>query len=144
MGGHGAAGVTRSEYVYGLAYYGNYLRGFQTFYSEQRLNNNAVDESFKTHIESGKVIALFLDGYNITSSGGVEHWNGYDEVALTEYSGAHIMTAFGYEEVKYKNEQGNIFRQDMYARVHTGISGLGWIRLSTNCKIDSATATSIY
>lgn len=143
MGGHGLDGVTINEYLYGLGYYAVYTMGYGMFAAIVRENNNALTPSFKSHIKSGRLVALFLNGYNITNNTGLEHFDGFDQIYLTEYSDAHIMTAYGYKEVKYKDANGDVFREDMYVRVHNG-TGSGWIRINSHCTLDAAWVTQIY
>ena len=142
MGGGGSNGVTINGYLTGIISYAN-ARGYGIAISDTRAGNNSLKSSFKTSIRAGGLVALFLDTFNVTASMGVEHFNGYDLISLTQFSGCHVMVAYGYKEVTYLDEYGNVFRQDMYARVQTGYEN-GWIRINDFCTLDAAWLTHIY
>lgn len=143
MGGGGSSGVTISGYLGGMI---SYVSGknYSLAISDVRAGNNSLNSSFKTAIQAGGLVALFLDTFNITSSVGVLHYNGYDYISLTQYTGCHVMTAFGYKEISYFDQYNVMFRKDMYARVQTGCGDDGWIRINDYCTLDAAWMTRIY
>jgi hypothetical protein len=142
MGGGGANGVTMWQYLLGMSSYASNNGGYTMFIDTVRENNNAVDDDFKMYIQMHRPVALFLNGYNISTTG-LRHHGTHDFVDLTEYAGGHIMVAYGYQEVFYYDANGVMFRTDMYARVHTG-SSIGWTRINTHSTLDAAWVTHLY
>jgi len=142
MGGGGSSGVTIIGYLGGMISYAG-GKGYNIGMTNVRASNNSLSSSFKTAIQAGGLVALFLDTFNLTGSVGVLHYNGYDYIDLTHYAGCHVMTAFGYKEISYLDEYGVTFRQDMYARVQTGTGDIGWIRINDYCTLDAAWVTHI-
>lgn len=125
-------GVTLDGYLGGLDTYAT--RQGYTFTSENTMEENGMlDNKFKTALRSGKLLSIFMSGYNITMGPAV--YSGYDTVSLEEYAGAHIMTAYGYMENKYYNAQGVMFRQDTYLLVNTGFGSLKAVRLNSHITI---------
>jgi len=143
-------GVTISGYLGGLNTY--VTNKGRTFESVNMMGTgglgNVLDQDYKEAIEDdGKLMTIFLDGFNIMSLGGVKSYEsqGYDTVAMEEYTGAHIMVAYGFYEISYFSAPNTMFRQDIYLIVHTGFGGLlGMTRITANCTLDDAYITHIY
>ena len=144
MGGHGAKGVTFWEFMGGLGYHVVVNRGHNLFVTTVRENNNALRPTFSQQIRKGRLVALFMSGYNISGNGIGFNNNGVAQFTLTQHSGNHIMTAFGYREVFFYDINGHMFRHEKFVRVQTGISGNGWMRVNANATIDHAIVTYIY
>ena len=91
-------------------------------------------------LESGKLLTLFLNGFAIVSFGGLEEYDGYDEVMNITVRGRHTVTAYGYKIIKYYNSANRLIQEDSYLYVHTGFTsaGLGYIRLSKYATIEDA------
>jgi len=141
--GANSAGVTVAGYKDGLASYTD-IHGYNITYTDVRAGNNSLTSGFKTAINNGKLVSLFFNTFNITGSSGVTHSAGYDEVALTLYGAPHVMVAYGYMEIQYKNAQGNVFRTDFYAAVQTGFQSNSWVRINDYCTLDAAWVTDIH
>lgn len=140
MGNNGINGVTIAQYKEGLQDYVN-LKGYDINYSQVRSNNNALTNNFETAIANNKLVSLFLSSYNICT---IYPGDGYEAVSLTQYAGAHIMTACGYRDIKYYDANNNLLRHDYYVSVQTGFQSLGWIRMNEFCTLDAAWVTDIH
>ena len=146
MGNNGSAGVTEQEYLDGLEYYVDNYSGYNITYTDVRSGNNALTSGFKTAINNGRLVSLFLTDFNIVGIAGVQHFpnSNYDAVSLTQYSGSHVMVAYGYKEIEYRNAQNQVFRTDFYVAVNTGFSTNRLIRINDYCTLDAAWVTYIY
>lgn len=124
-----AQGVTMSGYLNGLKSY-TIGKGKTFTQTSHRNSNGTLNNSYMTAVEDGKLLTLFVDGFNFTQ--GPAGYSGYDIVTVEEYSGAHILVVYGYYNVSYYNSSSNIpFRQDKYLLVHTGFGALlSWIKLN--------------
>ena len=91
-------------------------------------------------LESGKLLTLFLNGFAIVSFGGLEEYDGYDEVMNITVRGRHTVTAYGYKIIKYYDSANRLIQEDSYLYVHTGFTsaGLGYIRLTKYAIIEDA------
>jgi len=136
----GGPGVTQVQYWIGLSLY-SHARGLGISIDSHCNGANAVSPSFFTTIQSGIPITLFFNGYNFSNR--VEQ-NGQDNISISTYSGTHIMIAYGYEVVTYRNANNQIFRQDTYLRVHSGLSaGLTTMRINSHCTLVHADSIHI-
>jgi hypothetical protein len=101
-----------------------------------------INDGYKAQMQSGKLLTVFMYGFNfIDGSNGFKSSpaQGYDEVIIELYGGAHVMVAYGYREIKYFNAQNEQFRKDIYLYVHTGTgSALGLLRLTSHITLDDA------
>lgn len=142
--GSSMGGVTTIQYMAGLTSY-VVGQGYTMTFDTGRGGNNAINAAFKTAIDSGWPVTLFLDGFNIVGNAGLQVYSaaGYDIVNFTEYGGAHVMTAYGYDIVSYFNSSNVMFRQDTYLNVNDGYGSISRIRINTNCTLDAAYITKV-
>lgn len=113
-------GVTEQEFLNGLKSYvqnHSYNVNMQNIVSSKSFDYSA----FKNAINNNKVVALLANAGDIYSLS--EH-SSYDVIAPTTISAPHIMVAYGYYDVKYYDSNGNLFRNDMYLEIATGLSAL--------------------
>lgn len=109
-------GVSETDFKNGLKSYVNgkgYSLNYQSVVSSGKLNYSTC----KSAIDSNRVIALFVsagDVYSITTGAST------DTITPTNISGNHIMVAYGYQQIKYYNAAGTVFRTDTYLMVVTG------------------------
>lgn len=134
-------GTTISNYKSGLTSY-TAGKGRTMNITSVYNSSNSLSSSFKTAIKNGQLLSIFLDGFNLSS---LEFYTGYDKVLVSEYAGAHVMTAYGYYEVSYLNAQNVKFRTDTYLLVGTSYNmpATGLLRINTNCTIDDAYITHV-
>lgn len=91
-------------------------------------------------LKSGKLLTLFVNGFAIVGFGGLNSYDGYDEIGNIIVYGRHTVTAYGYQIIKYFDSSNNLIQEDSYLYVHTGFTsaGLGYIRLSKYATIEDA------
>lgn len=134
-----SAGVTIPNYLNGMNSYVSskgYTFTSTSLMSGGVLNVVALEEAF----EANKYITVFMSGFNIVS---MITQTGYDKIALTEYGGAHAMSAFGYRKITYRLNNVD-FRQDYYLEVCTGFSGdKALLYLGNYVTLDAAYTTHI-
>lgn len=141
-----SAGVTIDGYKSGLKSYvasrGRTATTFRSMIGTDTLNLTAS----KTALKDGKLLSVFVDGYNVIDFGQFRTFDKYDEIEASVFSGAHVMIAYGYLVVKYYNDSDVCFRTDKYLYVASGLSGvtLGLICMSRNTKLDDCYITNIY
>ena len=110
------SGTSESEFKVGLQNYftkRNYSLSYQSVKSGSYLNFDAC----KAAVDNNKVMVLFItpgEVYVISETTNQDNLNAYT------ITGNHIMVAFGYLEIKYYNESGQLFRTDRYVKVATG------------------------
>lgn len=109
-------GVSDSDFVNGLTQYIN-SKGFSVS-MQNVVSGNSIDYSAcKSAIDNSKVIALLSKPADLYIIG---EQPTQDTISTYTLSGAHIMIAHGYKEVKYYN--GNtLTRVDRYLAVSTGL-----------------------
>lgn len=126
-------GVTKQGYLDGLEIYVERC-GYTFEYENTMGSNGMLNDKYKAALQNGKLLSIFMNGFNISNGLGV--YSGYDTINMDEYSGMHIMTAYGYYEVEYMNAEGIIFRKDTYLLANSGLSGqLKWVRLNNYATI---------
>jgi hypothetical protein len=136
----GGNGVTFHQYMGGI---GNFTvaQGYSMAFDTHRAGSNSLLPSFFTTIQNGKPISLFFDGYNTSSEINV---HGADQIAITQYTGTHIMIAFGYRVISYFDSNNVMFRQDTYLHVSSGLSaGNTTMRINSHCNLHHAISTHI-
>lgn len=144
-------GVTINGYLGGL---NTYATGKGRSFTSANMmatggNGNVLNPGYKAALESGQLMTIFLDTFNILGTTSVESFEsqGYDNVYMEEYYGGHVMAVYGYREISYLNAQYQMFRQDIYLFVHIGFGGtLGMTRITNfnHGMIDAAYTTHIY
>lgn len=111
-------GVSEQEFVNGLKTYiedCNFNVNMQNVVSGSSFDYN----TYKNAINNNKVVALLAHAGNVYSIS--EHGN-YDVISTTNIAGSHIMVAYGYYDIKYYDNSGKMFRNDIYLEVATGLS----------------------
>ena len=111
-------GVSKTDFLNGLKSYVN-GQGYSISYQDVKSGQSVNYAQCKNAIDNNKVVALLVyptsiyDMSNGTSS---------DTIMSISISGAHIMVAYGYCQIKYYNASG-AFRTDTYLMVATGQPG---------------------
>lgn len=128
-------GVSRTDFLNGLTSYVT-GKGYQINYQSVKSGNSLNYQQCKNAIDNNKVIVLFVNPttvYTLTEA------NGYDALAPKNITGAHIMLAFGYLQIKYYNANG-LFRTDTSLCIATGRDDFPLVFY----KIDSTTTNYAY
>jgi hypothetical protein len=131
-------GVTIPDYLDGLGIYA--ARHGRAFASVNVMGPAGVlNPSFMTHLQTGKLMTVFVDGFNyVPFAGGILCFQaqGHDVVIRDVWAGLHAMAVYGYRVISYFNAQHHMFRQDTYLYVNTGMGGqLGLFKVSCNAAI---------
>lgn len=108
-------GVSKTDFLNGLKSYVN-GQGYTISYQDVKSGQTVDYEACKNAIDNNKVVVLLAYPTSVYTVG---DGTGYDTITATSISGAHIMVAYGYAQVKYYNESG-LFRTDYYLNVVTG------------------------
>jgi len=112
-------GVSEDDFVNGLE---TYIEGQgYNITMQDALGSSLNYEACKTAIDNNKVIALLSNPANVYDMSIV---NEYDTVSSYYVNSGHIMVACGYRDVCYYDENGNMFRNDKYLYVCTGLDTL--------------------
>lgn len=109
-------GVSEDDFVNGLE---TYIEGQgYNITMQDALGSSLNYEACKAAIDNNKVIALLSNPGNIYDIG---YMDSYDSIASYYVTSGHIMVACGYCEISYYDENGNMFRNDKYLSVSTGL-----------------------
>lgn len=133
-------GTTESDCLEGLSEYVQ-EKGRGITYSSIMTNNTFDFEKFESELREGKPIMFFLSGYNFVLVKDIEN-----QVTITknEYTGNHIVVAYGYQKVNYYNGNNVLIKTNIYIYISTGILGTsGFYLLNNGGNIDSAKAVDI-
>jgi hypothetical protein len=97
-------------------------------------------------LQSGKLLSLFFNDFEIVPTGEIKTFNGYDTVARTIYAGRHSMIAYGYKFESYYDANGNLIRKDNYFYVGSGLrsNALALLRVNGISEIDDMFITEVY
>lgn len=109
-------------------------------------NNSSLNESaYRSTLESGKLLTVFLDGFFLLGLAGVDTCDGYDEILGTVVTGLHTVAVYGYRNIRYYDASNNLVQEDKYLYVNSGFSsaGLGMIRLNKYTTVDDGYAINI-
>lgn len=122
-------GVSRTDFLNGLTSYVQ-ANGYQVSYESVKSGSTVNYEKCKNAIENNKIVVLLSNPTNVYE---ISLGTGMDSIVPISISGAHIMVAFGYLEVKYYNNSG-LFRTDKYLNVAMGQTGYSSQFFRADCK----------
>lgn len=133
-------GTSQEDFEEGLATY--VTSRSQNIAYESVMTGSSLDQTkYAAAFASGYPVALFLSNYNITI---FTDMNGRVSVTQYNYTGNHIMVAFGYEIVTYYDANDNVLREFTVMVVATGYSLLsGYYMLGVSGTINAAEAVII-
>lgn len=99
----------------------------------------------KQQLSQEKMAVVFLNNFAITTFGGLERYNGYDEIDYYTYSGYHSVLVYGYRDIYYYDASGSVIERDTYLMASTGFVGaeLSYIYIDDYGTVDDAYIVSI-
>ena len=135
-------GTTYSEFQDGMATYVS-NKGL-TYSTTTMFTNGSFDfEKYKTSVENGKPVALFLNGFafmiDLTTSDNVD-------TIESDYSNtAHVVVGCGYQQYKYYNAAGQEIDDRVYLKVATSLNSyqIGYLNINSWTVIDHAISVEI-
>lgn len=139
-----SAGTTVAGYKAGMTSYVQ-SKGRSISISSIYQNSKLNEASYRSALESGKLLTVFLDGFSFISTAGIDTNEGYDEILQTVVIGLHTVAAYGYRNIKYYDASNKLIQEDKYIYVNTGFgsAGLGMIRLNKYTTVDDGYAINI-
>lgn len=127
MGG-GDSGTTFAGFQAGMSSYAQ-NQGY-TYTSTSLFSGGVLDyNAYKTSVQNGKPVALFLDGYAI---GAVQEGDGVDTVNSSVSQNTHVAVGFGYKTHYYYDANNNLISTQKYFKVASGLSTYGLCYLNMN------------
>lgn len=140
------AGVTVANYKQGLSAYFKLIAGVTVYYNRLLMSGSSIHwASCVSEINALRPIVLFLSYYNLSYIANPSA--GQDKLHSDVYINNHVMTADGYETVKYYEMQSGVetlFRTDCYLWVETGWQTWGKVYLGRNFAINDAYGVGAY
>lgn len=133
-------GTTQAQFNTGLTSYVD-SKNLDISYSST-MTNSAVDmQKVYNALNSGKPVALFLSGYNITQ---VSDANNVVTLNKNIFTGTHIMIIYGFNIINYYDANGSLLQSKTYLNVATGKSAYtGVYILNHNGTVNDAEAVHI-
>lgn len=126
-----ADGVSEDEFKTGLEEYVKSV-GYDMYYDS--VWNGSFDyTAFKNAVNNNKVTALFVKPSNVYLLG---QGDGFDKLSSMQLTGNHIMTAYGYMEVRYVMSYG--IRTEAFVKVISGLPSAREALYKIGSYVDSA------
>ncbi len=135
-------GVTFSQFQAGM---NSYVTGKGYTYTTVNMLTNGVFDfnSYKNAVESGKPVALFLNGFAMLES--IVEGNNIDTVnsAVTSYT--HVAVGCGYKCDTYYDSSNNVITTRRYLKVASGLSdyNIGYVNINGYGEINKAISVQI-
>lgn len=138
-----APGVSESECLDGLEAYVE-RHGYSIDYTAVMPYGSSFDHAdYQDAVSAGEPVLLFCDSVILCD---LYVGDEYDTISVAQVSQAHIVVGFGYQTIKYYDENDNNFRTDTYLKVASGWDPnmMGYIQINDDDWLDSAFAVDIY
>lgn len=133
-------GTTEDDCLEGL---GEYVegKGRDITYSSVMTGEELNFDEFDAELKEGKPIMFFLSGYTFVS---VNDSGNSVAITINEYTGNHIIVAYGYQKIDYYDANNKLIESNIYIFVSTGIENVsGFYLLNYGGNINSAKAVDI-
>ena len=137
-------GVTFTGYVNGLEQYVE-NHGYNFSYNSLMSWGSFDFDDYKTAVESGKAVSLFLTNYALISmTAYVENVN-QDSVYNRQYPSNHVVIGCGYRTIDYYDANNNLINQVNYLKVSSGFPDLTlcYLNISNFTQIANAITINI-
>ncbi len=133
-------GTTEDDCLEGLAEYVE-GKGRDITYSSVMTGEELNFDEFDAELKEGKPIMFFLSGYTFVS---VNDSGNSVAITINEYTGNHIIVAYGYQKIDYYDANNKLIESNIYIFVSTGIENVsGFYLLNYGGNINSAKAVDI-
>ena len=132
-------GTSQPDFEEGLADYVT-SRSRNISYSSVMTNGVLDQTKYSAQFAAGYPVALFLSGYNVTV---IMDSNGTISITQYNYTGNHIMVAFGYEIITYYDANNNVIRSYTLMVVASGLDVKGYYVLNEGGSVNAAEAVII-
>lgn len=142
--GSTSAGTTVAGYKKGMTSYVQ-SKGRNIEITSIYHNSSLNESAYRSALEAGKLLTVFLDGFCLVGLAGIYTYDGYDEIGCTVVTGLHTVSAYGYRTTKYYDASDNLIRVEKYLLVNTGFAsaGLGMVRLTKYTSVNDGYAINI-
>lgn len=133
-------GTTENDCLEGLAEYVE-GKGRDITYSSVMTGEELNFDEFDAELKEGKPIMFFLSGYNFVS---VNDLGSSVTITINEYTGNHIIVAYGYQKIDYYDANNRLVESKIYIFISSGIDNTsGFYLLNYGGNINSAKAVDI-
>lgn len=135
-------GTTYSEFQAGMSSYVS-SKGY-TYTTTNVFSNASFNmQNYKTSVENGKPVALFLTGYALLNE--IVETTNMDTIKSGYSTNSHVVIGCGYKIDTYYNLSGQIVTTRQYLKVASGndIYNIGYLNINGLGQIDKAIAVSI-
>lgn len=135
-------GTTFSEFQSGmLQYVAN--KGYTYSTTNLFINGNFNIESYKSSVQSGKPVALFMTGFALLND--INESVNMDTISSGYSVASHVLVGCGYKIDKYYNTYGAIQDTRTYLKVASGsnIYGIGYLNINGLGQMDRAISVTI-
>ena len=135
-------GTTFEEFQNGMSQYVS-GKGY-TYTTTNMFTNGALNlTNYKTSVENGKPVALFLTGYAFLDS--ITETTSTDTIKSDYSSNSHVVIGCGYKIDTYYNASGTITAVRNYLKVASGTEGynIGYLNINGFGNIDRAISVNI-
>ena len=135
-------GVTFSQFQAGM---NSYVTGKGYTYTTVNMLTNGVFNfnSYKNAVESGKPVALFLNGFGMIDS--IVEGNNIDTIQSSVTSYTHVAVGCGYKCDTYYDSSNNVITTRRYLKVASGLSdyNIGYVNINGYGEINKAISVQI-
>ena len=137
-------GVTFTGYVSGLEQYVE-SHGYNFSYNSLMSWGSFDFDDYKTAVESGKAVSLFLTNYSLVDMTGFVENTNQDLVYNCQYPSNHVVIGCGYRVVSYYDSSDNLISQVKYLEVSSGFPEftLCYLNISNFTQIANAITINI-
>ena len=137
-------GVTFTGYVNGLEQYVE-NHGYNFSYVSLMSWGSFDFDDYKTAVESGKAVSLFLTNYALVPMASIVQNTNQDSVLNYNYSSNHVVIGCGYRVIDYYNSSNVLVNHVKYLRVSSGFPELTlcYLNISNFTQITNAITINI-
>lgn len=135
-------GTTFAEFQSGMSQYVT-NKGYTYSTTNIFSNGNFNIASYKSSVQNGKPVALFMTGYALLN--GITEETNMDTISSGYSANTHVMVGCGYKIDKYYNSNGALQETRTYLRVASGsdIYGIGYLNINALGQMDRAISVTI-
>ena len=137
-------GVTFTGYVSGLEQYVE-NHGYNFSYNSLMSWGSFDFDDYKTAVESGKAVSLFLTNYALVAMTSLNENTNQDSVYNRQYPSNHVVIGCGYRVIDYYNSSNVLVNHVKYLRVSSGFPELTlcYLNISNFTQIANAITINI-